>query len=170
MWEKVGNVSRGWPKTFGGVPHQFPPLGRETVFEGTTLVKLDSKGRLAIPARYREAFVVSGIDALTFTRHPDGCLLIYPPEAWEKKRKALAALPFSARALQRLVLGSAETVTPDAAGRLLVPSSLRVLASLEREAVLIGLGEHFELWDLQTYKAAEAQAMAEGFDDVDFVF
>ena len=140
------------------------------MFEGTTLVKLDAKGRLAIPVRYREAFVVSGIETLTFTRHPDGCLLIYPPDIWEKKRKALAALPFSARALQRLVLGSAQTVTPDAAGRLLVPSSLRALALPDREAVLIGLGEHFELWDLQTYKAAEAKALAEGFDDVDFVF
>ena len=100
-----------------------------------------------MPSRHRETLAENEEAGLVFTRHPDGCLLLYPESVWSRKRDELARLPFSARALQRLVLGSAESVAFDKAGRLLVPTSLRELAGLDRDVVLLGLGEHFELWD-----------------------
>ena len=106
-------------------------------FEGTALVSLDAKGRFAVPALFRDAlFGASACREVVLVRHPDGCLVVYPREAWLEKRAQLAALPFSARAFVRLVLGSARTVAPDAAGRILVPADLRTLAGLERSAVM----------------------------------
>ena len=80
------------------------------MFQGTSLLKLDVKGRLSMPTRHRETLAENEEAGLVFTRHPDGCLLLYPESVWSRKRDELARLPFSARALQRLVLGSAESV------------------------------------------------------------
>ena len=103
-------------------------------------------------------------------RHPDGCLVLYPPSAWAPKRDALLKLPFSARGFVRLVLGSAEELKVDRAGRVLIPAGLRELAGLEREAALVGWGEHFELWDRARLTAAEAQAVAQTVEDLNFTF
>lgn len=119
-----------------------------------------------MPSRHRETLAENEEAGLVFTRHPDGCLLLYPESVWSRKRDELARLPFSARALQRLVLGSAESVAFDKAGRLLVPTSLRELTGLDRDVVLLGLGEHFELWDRARWQKAEEDAATAG----DFVF
>ena len=87
------------------------------MFQGTSLLSLDAKGRMTMPSRHREALALSCSLEVTVTRHPDGCLLIYPRNRWEKKREAIAALPYSARFLQRIVLGSAVDLTIDKAGR-----------------------------------------------------
>ena len=115
------------------------------MFQGTSLLSLDAKGRMTMPSRHREALALSCALEVTVTRHPDGCLLIYPRNRWEKKREAIAALPYSARFLQRIVLGSAVDLTVDKAGRVLIPADLRTLAGLEKEVALVGMGEHFEL-------------------------
>ncbi|MEI3012642.1 MAG: division/cell wall cluster transcriptional repressor MraZ [Sutterella seckii] len=70
----------------------------------------------------------------------------------------------------RLVLGSALELTPDAAGRILIPKDLRELAGLERECALVGLGEHLELWDRAALRANEEASLAEGFDPAGFNF
>lgn len=140
-------------------------------FEGTALVSLDAKGRFAVPALFRDAlFGASACREVVLVRHPDGCLVVYPREAWLEKRAQLAALPFSARAFVRLVLGSARTVAPDAAGRILVPADLRTLAGLERSAALIGLGGHLELWPREAYDAMLAEAFKFPLDTADFTF
>lgn len=157
-------------------------------FEGTVLVSLDAKGRFAVPALFRDALSDFGAacgkaasaeaaaqvgekDArLVLTRHPDGCLVLYPYAVWLEKRAQLASLPYSARAFVRLVLGSARTVTPDAAGRILVPADLRALAGIERAAALIGLGSHLELWSRAGYEALEAEALQCPPDAANFTF
>ena len=101
---------------------------------------------------------------VTMTRHPDGCLLIYPRNVWLERREALAKLGYAARVLQRIVLGSAVDLTIDSAGRLLIPSDLRVLAGLSKEVALVGLGTHFELWDAQKLAQQEAEALAAGIE------
>ena len=108
------------------------------MFQGTSLLSLDAKGRMTMPSRHREALALSCALEVTVTRHPDGCLLIYPRNRWEKKREAIAALPYSARFLQRIVLGSAVDLTVDKAGRVLIPADLRTLAGLEKEVALVG--------------------------------
>lgn len=117
------------------------------MFQGSSALTLDAKGRMSIPARYRDALVAEEQGLLTLTRHPDGCLMIYPRRAWEQKRGQIAELPMNARALQRLLLGSAQDVELDGAGRILVAPELRVAAGLTREVMLLGVGTHFELWD-----------------------
>ena len=72
--------------------------------------------------------------------------------------------PYSARFLQRIVLGSAVDLTVDKAGRVLIPADLRTLAGLEKEVALVGMGEHFELWDAKRLAKLEEEAAAAGFE------
>jgi len=118
------------------------------VFQGASQLTMDGKGRVSVPTRHRDVLTAQCDGRLTLTRHPDGCLLVYPRPVWEARREAIAALPYSARSLQRLLLGNAADTEIDSAGRVLVPSELRAAAALERDVMLLGMATHFELWDL----------------------
>ncbi len=135
------------------------------MFQGASQLTLDGKGRVSIPSRHRDVLTAQCDGRLTLTRHPDGCLLVYPRPVWEARRETIAALPYSARALQRLLLGSAADAEIDSAGRVLVPAELRTAAALERDVMLLGMATHFELWDLarlaQHEKQSHAQALSE---------
>ena len=109
-----------------------------------------------MPSRHRDSLAANCDGRLTVTRHPDGCLLVYPRPTWEVRREQIAQLPYSARALQRLLLGNATDVDLDSAGRLLVPTELRAGAQLERDLMLLGMGAHFELWDSRAARRARA--------------
>ena len=132
------------------------------MFQGTSLLALDAKGRLSLPSRYRESLLLSCQGDVTLTRHPDGCVLIYPRAVWYELHPQLAQLPYSARALQRILLGSAVDVSADSSGRLLIPSELRNLCGLGRDVALVGLGNRFELWDQATYVEFEKAVLAKG--------
>ena len=142
------------------------------MFQGSSALTLDAKGRMSIPTRYRDALVTRDQGRLTLTRHPDGCLLLYPRSVWETKREQIAALPMSARAFQRLLLGNAHDVEMDSAGRILIAAELRQAASLKRKAMLLGLGGHFEIWQPQELEARQkedlAQSMSEVFEQFSF--
>ena len=121
------------------------------MFQGAVQLNLDSKGRLAIPARHRDALLVQCAGKLVMTAdHEDACLLIYPESEWlpisEQLRK-MPSLNSQVRQLQRRLLGYAETVEMDAAGRVLVSPALRGYAKLDKQVVLVGQGNKFELWD-----------------------
>ncbi|GAA0215472.1 division/cell wall cluster transcriptional repressor MraZ [Castellaniella daejeonensis] len=126
---------------------------KSLVFQGSSALTLDAKGRMSIPARHRDALLAQEQGRLTLTRHPDGCLMIYPRSTWEAKREQIAALPASARPLQRLLLGNAQDVDMDGAGRILVAPELRTAAGLNRDVMLLGLGSNFELWDRAQWEA-----------------
>ena len=85
------------------------------------------------------------------------------------ERRRWRAAVFGARFV-RYVLGSAVDLEPDRAGRILIPSELRQMCALDREIALIGMGEHFELWDRSTLEAREREALATGLDAADFSF
>jgi MraZ protein len=129
----------------------------ESVFRGVTHLVLDAKGRLAIPAKYRDALAgrqsgggANASGALVLTADPSRCLLVYPRAAWEPIQARLMALSsFNAeiRGLQRLLVGHADDVNIDGNGRILVPPALRQYASLDHHVVLVGQGNKFELWD-----------------------
>ncbi|CAM4290734.1 division/cell wall cluster transcriptional repressor MraZ [Kerstersia similis] len=121
---------------------------------------------MTIPARHRDALMAQAEGRLTLTRHPDGCLLVYPRQEWEKKREQIVQFPMNARALQRLLLGNAQDVELDSAGRVLIAPELRQAAGLVKEVMLMGLGTHFELWDTQMLAAKEAQDLQQGMADV----
>lgn len=132
------------------------------MYLGSSALTLDAKGRISIPTRHRDALNSEVQGRLTLTRHPDGCLLVYPRTEWEIKREQIAALPMSARMVQRLMLGYAQDVEMDGSGRILVSPELREAAGLGREVILMGLVRHFELWDKERWEQREAEDLAKG--------
>jgi MraZ protein len=120
------------------------------VFRGATQITLDAKGRLAVPARYRDRLAARCAGHLICTVDQDHCLLIYPLPDWEeieRKLMRLSSFNKSTRRLQRLMVGYASELEVDGQGRVLIPRELREFAGLERQAMLIGQGNKFELWD-----------------------
>lgn len=142
------------------------------VFQGASALSLDAKGRFAVPSRHRDALAALCAGNLTITRHPDGCLMVFPRPAWEIFRDKVAALPMSAAGWKRVFMGNAMDVEIDAAARVLVSPELRTAAGLGKEVMLLGMGSHFELWDAERYAAHEAEVMAQPMPDVlaDFSF
>ena len=119
------------------------------MFQGATALSLDVKGRLAIPARHREALVAASGGQLVLTAHPHRCLLLYPAAAWEPIRDqglATSSLNPQTAAIKRLLVGNAREETMDSAGRLLVAPELRQFAQFEKQVWLVGQGSHFEIW------------------------
>ncbi len=139
------------------------------MFGGVASLNLDSKGRLAIPAKHRDALLSQCDGKLFMTVDPSQCLLIYPAPAWEPVREKLNNLPAfnpQARALQRLILGHAEEVELDSSGRILVSPTLRQFAGLDKAVALVGLGSKFELWDEARWQAQTAAALAMSPEDI----
>jgi MraZ protein len=145
--------------------------GSGAVFRGVSQLALDAKGRLAIPAKHRDAFArrapaADGADAtapasVVVTADPSRCLLVYPRDAWEPIQARLMSLSSfnpEIRSLQRLIVGFADDVDLDGNGRILVPPALREYASLEHHVVLVGQGNKFELWDAAKWNDATARA------------
>src|SRR5690242_9292517 len=130
-------------------------------FHGAAVITLDAKGRVAIPTRHRAALMEAG-KPLVLTAHPDGCALIYPPAEWELVRNKVEGFPsFDPRASwwKRLLLGFEEHVALDGSGRVLLSPALRLHAKLEREAMMVGQGHYFELWDSGVWSAKLGQAL-----------
>ncbi len=124
------------------------------MFRGANKVTLDAKGRMVMPTRYREQLQERGDCRLVVTVDRDECLLIYPLPDWEEIEGKLMRLPAfnpQSRRLQRLMVGHATDVELDGHGRLLLPPKLREFAHLDRNAILIGQGNRFELWDEQRW-------------------
>ncbi|TCJ18717.1 transcriptional regulator MraZ [Parasulfuritortus cantonensis] len=126
------------------------------MFRGATPIALDGKGRLAIPTKYRDMLMQRCEGRLVLTLDPSSCLLLYPFPEWEPIERKLNALPSFdplARRMQRLLVGSATDLDMDNAGRILLPALLRERAHLEREVVLIGQGNKFEIWNEAAWQA-----------------
>lgn len=125
------------------------------MFCGATLVNLDSKGRLAVPTRYREKLVEISEGQMVCTidiHHP--CLLLYTVPEWEiieQKLARLSSMNPAERRVQRLLLGHASECQMDSAGRLLLAPVLRQHAGLTKEVMLVGQFNKFELWDETTW-------------------
>jgi len=146
------------------------------MFRGSTQLNLDNKGRLAIPAKYRDELLANCGGNIVVTADPSRCLLIYPQPVWEpieEKLNSFSSFNLQIRSLQRLIIGNACDVEMDGAGRILISPSLRQFAGLTKEVVLAGQGEKFELWDREgwdleneaatAYKNGEIPSELEGF-------
>ncbi|MDX7997906.1 division/cell wall cluster transcriptional repressor MraZ [Xenorhabdus sp. Reich] len=125
------------------------------MFRGATLVNLDSKGRLTVPARYRETLneESNGQMVCTIDLHQP-CLLLYTLPEWEiieEKLSRLSSMNPAERRVQRLLLGHASECQMDSAGRLLLANTLRQHAGLTKEVMLVGQFNKFELWDEQVW-------------------
>jgi MraZ protein len=132
-----------------------------TEFRGINAITIDTKGRLSIPARYRESLVhhlVVTIDT------EETCLLLYPEVQWQPIQESLRKLPsfnVAARRIQRLLIGHATDVEVDSNGRILLPSVLREYAHLEKNVVMIGQGNKFEVWDEVIWESKRQQWLLE---------
>lgn len=139
------------------------------MFRGASKVTLDSKGRVAIPSRYRERIISRAAGQLVATVDRDYCLLIYPLPDWEEIERKLVRLPAlnkQARRLQRLMVGYATELEMDGHGRVLLTRELRDFAALDRQAMLIGQGNKFELWDEERWNARRDEWLAEDDNDL----
>ena len=119
-------------------------------------MSLDSKGRLAVPSRFRER-LGAGDDgaAMIITIKPiDPCLLLYPMREWlelESKLALLSDFEGQQRVTKQMLLGHANDCSFDSAGRILLPAALRDYAGLSKQVALVGMGNRFELWAEQQW-------------------
>ncbi|HAD48835.1 MAG: cell division/cell wall cluster transcriptional repressor MraZ [Idiomarina sp.] len=133
------------------------------MFRGATTISLDSKGRLAIPAKYRNALSIDCEGKMVCTidiKQP--CLLLYPLPEWqiiEKKLTQLSSMNPAERRLQRLLLGHADDCEMDKNGRLLLSAPLRQHAGLDKKLMLVGQLNKFEIWDEAAWHDQIAQDM-----------
>jgi len=135
------------------------------LFQGASALNLDAKGRMSVPTRHRDALLAQGEGRVTLTKHPDGCLLLFPRPEWEAFRTRIAQLPMDAHWWRRIFLGNAAEIDLDSAGRILISPELRSAANLDREIILLGMGSHLEIWDANTYTSKEQAAIAQGMPD-----
>lgn len=140
------------------------------MFRGASLINLDDKGRLAIPAKYRNLLSLDCEGKLVCTidiKQP--CLLLYPLPEWQVIEQRLAGLSSmipAERRMQRLLLGYAEDCEMDKSGRLLIAPALRQHAQLNKRLMLVGQLNKFEIWDEAAWQAQIAADMeAEQADD-----
>ena len=120
------------------------------MFRGLNKISFDTKGRISIPTKYREQLLKISKKKLICTIDLDYCLLLYPLPSWLKIEQQIMKLPTlntTSRKLQRLLVGHATDIEMDKSGRLLIPYELREFSMIKKEAMLIGQGNRFELWD-----------------------
>lgn len=117
------------------------------MFSGAISINLDSKGRLAIPTRYRDV-LSEGLVCTIGLHHP--CLMLYPASEWEQIQQKLSKLSSMIeveRRIARLLLGHASECPMDSAGRILIPMILRQYAKLDKNSMFVGQSNKFEIWD-----------------------
>lgn len=133
------------------------------MFNGVQELTIDAKGRLAIPTKFRTPLVEEFGSRLFVTLEHRDYLLLYPEVAWRSVEAQLLDLPVVGNAtlkrFQQLVLGHAELLIPDTAGRILLPPSLRKLVSFGNEVTLVGRGNRMELWSREAWDVQTEAAL-----------
>jgi MraZ protein len=138
------------------------------VFLGTHAPRLDEKGRLILPAKYREELA----GGIVITKGQERCLYVFPQDEFTRITEALRTAPVTAKSVRdysRVFFASASDELPDKQGRITVPPALRAYAGLERDCVVIGANTRLEIWDTQawdTYLAAQEDSFAEAAEEV----
>ena len=138
------------------------------MFLGTHAPRLDEKGRLFLPAKYREELA----GGVVITKGQERCLFVFPQEEFARITEALRDVPVTAKAVRdnsRVFFASASDEVPDKQGRITVPAALRAYAGLQRDCVVIGANTRLEIWDTQawdTYLAAQEDSFAEAAEEV----
>jgi len=139
------------------------------MFLGEHQHSLDAKGRVILPARFRDQLEGGAVMAKAL----DGCLAVYPVDEFERVAANLRekrARGATERQAARSYFSGAVEITPDKQGRVAVPQHLRTFANLEREVIVAGNFDHIEIWDAQTFQHRDQEGSAsivggEGIDD-----
>ena len=145
QWWKVGESS--------GLTHNGPQRGRRVGnLNGQYQHSIDAKGRLFIPAKFREELG----ETFYVTIGLDGCLSVYSDVKWATLTEKYEALPLSKARSMRALFANAAKCEPDAQGRILVPAKLRQYAALEKDVVITGASKCVELWNPERWQAIES--------------
>ena len=126
------------------------------MFFGTYEHAIDDKGRITIPAKYRRWLDLG----VVITKGIERCLLAYPTEGWQEFVEKARALPLTntgAREFKRLLFGGASECEPDKQGRIVLQQRLREYANIDNQVIFIGLDDHFEIWNAEIWREAEAK-------------
>lgn len=141
------------------------------MFRGVSAINLDAKGRLAVPTRYRDVLHENNDGEIVITvNHSERCLWMYTLSEWVEVEKKLVKLPSfnkSAERLKRILIGHATEVSMDKAGRLLISQPLREFAGLDKEIVLIGQGNKFEIWDAAYWNQKQEEWLSDSENSFD---
>jgi MraZ protein len=135
------------------------------MFRGINTITIDTKGRLAIPTRYRSTLGAEEKTPLVVTIDTEEtCLLLYTAAQWQIIEDNLQKLPSfnaAARRIQRLLIGHATDIEVDTNGRILLPTVLRSYAQLDKDVVMIGQGNKFEVWNKELWESKREQWLVE---------
>jgi MraZ protein len=138
------------------------------VFLGTHTPRLDEKGRLFLPAKYREE-LASG---LVLTKGQERCIYVWPEAEFARIAESLRTAPVAAKAVRdysRVFFASASDEIPDKQGRITIPPALRDYAALQRDCVVIGANTRLEIWDSaawEAYLGPQEDAFSEASEEV----
>jgi MraZ protein len=138
------------------------------VFLGTHTPRLDDKGRLILPAKYREELS----EGLVLTKGQERCLYVFPESEFGRITEALRTAPVTSKAVRdysRVFFASASDEIPDKQGRITIPPALREYAALQRDCVVIGANTRLEIWDAtawETYLDQQEGAFSEASEEV----
>jgi MraZ protein len=141
-------------------------------FKGQAEYSVDSKGRVAIPARMRSALNPEANNSFTITRGFEQCILLFPLDEWAKREAEIARLNTyrsEARSFVRTIMRWADEVTLDGQGRIVVPKSLIAFAGLEDAVLIIGVLDRIEIWNPNVF-AAQAEQEADYSDVAERIF
>ncbi|HEY7013322.1 MAG TPA: division/cell wall cluster transcriptional repressor MraZ [Streptosporangiaceae bacterium] len=138
------------------------------MFLGTHTPRLDDKGRLILPAKYREELS----EGLVLTKGQERCLYVFPESEFGRITEALRTAPVTSKAVRdysRVFFASASDEIPDKQGRITIPPALREYAALQRDCVVIGANTRLEIWDAtawETYLDQQEGAFSEASEEV----
>jgi MraZ protein len=130
------------------------------VFQGASSLSLDAKGRLSMPTRHRDVLSATAENQLTITKHPHGCLMIFPRPEWEKFRERIARSPWPRSGGRESSWATPWTSSWTEPAACWCRPSCAPRPASSKDTMLLGMGNHFELWDKATYEAKEAEADA----------
>ncbi len=143
--------------------------GDDIVFRGFNKISIDSKGRLAVPSRYRDLIAVQAENNLVITLNPlDRSLWLYPLPEWdviEDKLATLSDFDKQSRRTKQMMRGYASDCQLDSQGRILLPKELRSYAELTKQAVILGQGNKFEIWNEKAWDAQRDEWLESVGDD-----
>jgi MraZ protein len=137
------------------------------IFRGRFEYTIDPKGRVNIPARFREQLQETGQGSFVITNY-SGCLYAYPTDDWagiEEKLSTVSSVDRKLNTFLRFFVGGAVEAVPDKQGRILIPPSLRSYACLDKDVVITGMPNRFEIWASEKWREEIGKFEKEGFED-----
>ncbi len=135
------------------------------LFMGTYTPKLDEKGRLFLPAKFRDRLA----EGLVVTQGQENCLVVWPSDVFAEEAARAASRPMTnkaARRYARVLFAGGDEGKPDKQGRIGIPAHLREYAGLDRDVVVIGVMDRLEIWNPTRWREFQAEAL-EDFSDLD---